>query len=54
MVFRNGLAAMIRGEQAKMAFSSSATVRTVGVSVAVQKRAERGIDRSNFYLSQDI
>ena len=35
MVFRNGLAAMIRGEQAKVAFSPSATVRSVGVSVTV-------------------
>ena len=46
MVFRNGLAAMIRGEQAKVAFSPSATVRSVGVSVAVQKRAERERERN--------
>ena len=35
MVIRMGVAARIRGEQAKIAFSPSTTVRSVGVSVTV-------------------
>ena len=35
MVIRKGVAARIRGEQAKIAFSPSTTVRSVGVSVTV-------------------
>ena len=51
MVVRNGLAAMIRGEQAKIAFSPSTTVRSVGVSVAVGGGVERERERESLLKS---